>query len=142
MLALSPEPGELRCFGLDRIADLSPSPRSLVPPASFDAAAYYAQAFGIIRPDDEEPQEIVLSLTLTQGRYVQTFPLHSSQRLPSQSKTATRISLRIYRHARPAHGIVVHGRRGGSVSPQQPTRAGSSEHPHRKRSLFHLIFNR
>ena len=83
MLALSPEPGELRCFGLDRIADLSPSPRSLVPPASFDAAAYYAQAFGIRRPDDEEPQEIVLSLTLTQGRYVQTFPLHSSQRLLS-----------------------------------------------------------
>ena len=96
VLALIPESGELRCFGLDRIADLSPGPRSFVPPASFDAAAYYAQAFGIIRPDDEESQEIVLSLTPTQGRYVQTFPLHTSQRLLSQSKTATRISLRIY----------------------------------------------
>ena len=60
-----PESGELRCFGLDRITDLSPSPRSFVPRASFDAAVYYAQAFGIIRPDDEEPQEIVLSLTPT-----------------------------------------------------------------------------
>ena len=48
------------------------------PLASFDAAAYYAQAFGIIRPDDDETQEIVLSLTPTQGRYVQTFPLHTS----------------------------------------------------------------
>jgi len=96
VLALSPESGELRCFGLDRIANLSPSPRFFVPPASFDAAAYYAQAFGIIRPDDKEPQEIVLSLTPTQGRYVQTFPLNTSQRLLSQSKTATRMSLRIY----------------------------------------------
>jgi predicted DNA-binding transcriptional regulator YafY len=96
VLALLPESGELRCFGLDRIADLSPSPRSFVPPASFDAAAYYAQAFGITRPEDEEPQEVVLSLTPTQGRYVQTFPLHASQRLLSQSDTATRIELRVY----------------------------------------------
>ena len=96
VLALMFESGALRCFGLDRITDLTSSPRAFAPPASFDAAAYYAQAFGIIRPDDEEPQEIVLSLTPTQGRYVQTFPLYTSQRLLSQSKTATRTSLLIY----------------------------------------------
>jgi len=96
VLALLPESGELRCFGLDRIADLSTSPRTFAPPAGFDAAAYYVQAFGIIRPDDEEPQEVILSLTPTQGRYVQTFPLHNSQRLLRQSETAVCISLHVY----------------------------------------------
>lgn len=96
VLALIPESGELRCFGLDRLTDLSVTVRSFIPPAGFDAAAYYAAAFGIIRPDDEEPQEVVLSLTPTQGRYVQTFPLHSSQRLLSQSEAAIRLSLTVY----------------------------------------------
>ena len=96
VLALIFESGELRCFGLDRITDLSLSPRSFVPPPSFDAAAYYAQAFGIIRPDNEQPQEVILSLSLTQGRYVQTFPLNATQCLLSQSKTAIRISLSVY----------------------------------------------
>lgn len=98
VLALIPESGELRCFGLDHITDLSRSFRSFVPPVGFDAATYYAQAFGIVRPDDQEsePREIILSLTPTQGRYAQTFPLHASQRLLSQSEMATRISLRVY----------------------------------------------
>lgn len=94
--ALLPESGDLRCFGLDRITDLSPRPRTFAPLAGFDAEAYYAQAFGIIRPDDEAPQEVILSLTPTQGRYVQTFPLRPSQRLLSQSETAMRIGLRVY----------------------------------------------
>ena len=96
VLALIPESGKLRCFGLDRLTDLSITVRAFVPPASFDAAAYYAAAFGIIRPDDEQPQEVVLSLTPTQGRYVQTFPLHVSQRLLSKSDTAIRLILTVY----------------------------------------------
>lgn len=96
VLAVKPETGELRCFGLDRITDLVPSPRSFTTPANFEAAAYYEQAFGIIRPDDEHSQEIVLSLTPTQGRYVQAYPLHTSQQLLHQSETETRIRLRIF----------------------------------------------
>ena len=96
MLSLIPESGELRYFGLDRITNVSITVCAFVSPAGFDAAAYYAQAFGIIRPDDEEPQEFVLSLTPTQGRYAQAFPLHPSQRLLSQSATAIRLSLRVY----------------------------------------------
>ncbi|WP_035557659.1 helix-turn-helix transcriptional regulator [Hymenobacter sp. IS2118] len=96
VLAVKPETGELRCFGLDRITDLQPSARSFATPAGFEASTYYEQAFGIIRPDDEQPQEIVLSLTPTQGRYVQSYPLHATQQLLSQSDTETRLRLRIF----------------------------------------------
>lgn len=93
---MRPDTGALRCFGLDRITDLEPTNRNFMPPAGFDAAAYYEQAFGIIRPDDEAPQEVTLSLSPVQGRYVQTYPLHASQRVLSQSATATRIRLHVY----------------------------------------------
>lgn len=96
VLAVRPDTGALRCFGLDRITDLEPTNRTFMPPAGFDAAAYYEQAFGIIRPDDEAPQEVTLSLSPVQGRYVQTYPLHASQRVLSQSATATRIRLHVY----------------------------------------------
>ena len=96
VLAVKPETNELRCFGLDRITDLVPSPRSFIIPGSFEASTYYEQAFGIIRPDDEQPQEIVLSMTPTQGRYAQSYPLHASQQLLSQSESETRIRLQIF----------------------------------------------
>ena len=96
VLAVKPETNELRCFGLDRITDLTPSPRSFTIPGSFEASTYYEQAFGIIRPDDEQPQEIVLSMTPTQGRYAQSYPLHASQQLLSQSETETRLRLQIF----------------------------------------------
>jgi len=96
VLAVQPGTGALRCFGLDRISDLAPTFQAFRPPNGFDAAAYYEQAFGIIRPDDEAPQEITLLLSPVQGRYVQTFPLHASQRLLSQTASETRVSLRVY----------------------------------------------
>ncbi|WP_345236821.1 WYL domain-containing protein [Hymenobacter saemangeumensis] len=96
LLATKPETGELRCFGLDRITDLEQSPHSFTHPITFDASAYYAEAFGIIRPDDELPQQVVLSLSPTQARYVQTYPLHASQQVLSQSGTETRIELQVF----------------------------------------------
>lgn len=96
LLALKPKTEELRCFGLDRITDLIRSPRTFAPPADFSPATYYEEAFGIIRPANEVPQDVLLALAPTQGRYVQSFPLHASQRLISQTATETRISLRVF----------------------------------------------
>ena len=41
ILAVKPETGELRCFGLDRITDLVPISQSFTAPANFEAATYY-----------------------------------------------------------------------------------------------------
>ncbi|SFQ48890.1 helix-turn-helix transcriptional regulator [Hymenobacter arizonensis] len=96
MVGVKANTKQLRCFGLDRISDLSVSNQLCTQPADFAAGTYYEHAFGITRPDEGEPQDIVLSLTPTQGRYVQSFPLHSSQQLISQTVTETRIGLRVF----------------------------------------------
>lgn len=64
---------------------------------SFDAATYYAHAFGITRPDEGPgPQEIVLRFAPTQGRYALSYPLHASQRLLLRSETEIRLALTVF----------------------------------------------
>jgi predicted DNA-binding transcriptional regulator YafY len=89
--------GQLACFGLDRISELQATGQPFVPPADFDAATYYAHAFGITRPHEGPgPQEIVLRFAPRQGRYVLGYPLHASQRLLLQSDTEIRLSLTVF----------------------------------------------
>ena len=87
---------QLRCFGLDRIRNLTLSKHTYKTPFGFSAATYYEHAFGIIRPDRGKPEEIILAFKPTQGRYVQSFPLHESQQLVSQNEARIRISLRVF----------------------------------------------
>ena len=96
LLAVNPDNQTLRCFGLDRITDLARCPDPFAPPADFSAATYYQSAFGIIRPDDQEPQDVELAFSPTQGRYVQAFPLHASQCLLGHTDAETCIGLRVF----------------------------------------------
>ena len=96
LLAVNPGNQTLRCFGLDRITDLARRPDPFAPPVDFSAATYYQSAFGIIRPDDQKPLDVELAFSPTQGRYVQAFPLHASQRLLSHTDEETRIGLRVF----------------------------------------------
>jgi proteasome accessory factor B len=89
--------GYLACFGLDRISELRATGQPFTPPAGFDAATYYAHAFGITRPDDGQgPPEIVLRFTPTQGRYALSYPLHASQRLLLHSDIEIRLALTVF----------------------------------------------
>ena len=89
--------GYLAYFGLDRISELRPTGQSFTPPAGFDAATYYAHAFGITRPDDvQAPEEIVLRFAPTQGRYMLGYPLHASQRALLQNDTEIRLALTVF----------------------------------------------
>ncbi len=86
----------LACFGLDRISALRLTTQPFVPPAGFDAATYYENAFGIIRPDDEEPQEIILRFEPGQGRYMLGYPLHASQCVLAQNDEEIRLVLKVF----------------------------------------------
>lgn len=81
-MAVGRRRGQLACFGLDRISGLVVSEQAFTPPPGFDAASYYAHAFGIIRPGAAVPQEVVLRFWPEQGRYA----LHASQRLCGKAR--------------------------------------------------------
>jgi len=96
-MAVGRRRGQLTCFGLDRISGLVVSERAFIPPPGFDAATYYAHAFGIIRPEAAAvPQEIVLRFRPEQGRYALSYPLHASQRLVRQSATEIVLALTVF----------------------------------------------
>lgn len=88
--------GWLACFGLDRIRALRLTTQPFVPPAGFDAATYYENAFGIIRPDEEEPQEIILRFDPVQGRYMLGYPLHASQRVLAQNDEEICLVIKVF----------------------------------------------
>ncbi|SHL90953.1 helix-turn-helix transcriptional regulator [Hymenobacter psychrotolerans] len=96
LLAHDPARQGLRCFGLDRIQALKPTTHAFEPPAGFEPEAYYAHSFGIIRPDHEPPAKIVLALKPTQGQYLKSFPLHSSQHVLVDTDEELRIQLTVY----------------------------------------------
>jgi len=96
LLAYDPARQGLRCFGLDRMRVVEAINQQFEPPADFHAETYYQHCFGIIRPDDEAPVEIVLALEPTQGQYLKSFPLHSSQRVLVDTEEELLIQLSIY----------------------------------------------
>jgi len=55
------------------------SKRTFLLPESFNLKEYYRNSFGIIRPGDQPIEEIILSFSHDQGKYIKSPPLHDSQ---------------------------------------------------------------
>lgn len=71
----------IRSFALDRLSELEIHKDKFIPSISFDAHQYYKNSFGIISPEKEETEEIVLSFGSFQGKYIKALPLHHSQEI-------------------------------------------------------------
>lgn len=72
--------GVMKNFGLDRMSDLEILQKKFRPIQDFDVHKEFEHHFGIINGTGEEPQKIVLSFTTTEGRYINSLPLHHSQK--------------------------------------------------------------
>ena len=120
--------GEVRTFGLDRMQNLLESAVPFRPPA-FDADAYFRDCFGITRPPDAEPVELVLSFSWQQGRYVEDQPLHPSQttlqRIPDDE---IRIGLRVFWTHEVLMALLTYGADVAVISPDFARRALEEAH--------------
>ncbi len=56
----------------------------------------FRNCFGIIGPSGHELQEVVLSFTQFQGKYIKSLPLHESQEILIDHEEELRIRLRLY----------------------------------------------
>lgn len=72
---------EIRIYGLDRIERTEVTKESFKLPDNFDAKEYFSDAFGIVVGTGEKPEKIVLRANNEHKYYVQSLPLHHSQRL-------------------------------------------------------------
>ena len=56
---------------------------------------HYRYCFGIISPNDLEPQEIILSFDILQGKYIKSLPLHHTQQILVDSDEELQIRIKL-----------------------------------------------
>jgi predicted DNA-binding transcriptional regulator YafY len=88
--------GNFKSFGLDRMTDLQISRQHFQPDNTFDIDEYFKHCFGITGPNDFKLEEVILSFTPFQGKYIKSLPLHKTQQVIIDNDEEMRISLRIY----------------------------------------------
>ncbi len=109
LLAKEGDKDLVKNFSLDRISNLEISNKKFKPIKNYDVTEEFKYAFGIINGTGEKPQKIVLSFTAIEGRYVNSLPLHPSQKEILKNKNERRFEY----HLAPTHDfqmeILSHG---------------------------------
>ena len=81
MLAYSPGKDEKRVYALDRILAIEQTKEKYTIPADFDAELFFRDAYGVtVLGDQQQPEQIVISIDEHQANYLRTLPLHPSQK--------------------------------------------------------------
>lgn len=73
--------GDIRVYGLDRVESARITDDTFRLPEDFDAAAYFSTFYGIVLANDVKPERIVIRAYCHQKHYLNSLPLHHSQRL-------------------------------------------------------------
>lgn len=87
---------QVKSFALDRLSDLDISKKRFQLPNDFNVNDHYKYCFGIISPNDNSLEEVILSFTEEQGKYIKTLPLHHTQEILNDTKKEFRIKLQLY----------------------------------------------
>lgn len=89
-----PKNGEkiMKTFALDRISDLDIKPKSFHR-EEYSVTEAFENSFGIIAPNGEKPQQIVLWFDAHQGNYIKSLPLHHSQEILKDDENGLEIKL-------------------------------------------------
>jgi len=85
--------GTVLTFSLDRIVKFWPTDKHF-DEKNFDDASYFQHAIGITVTEGE-PEDIVLSYTPHQGKYVKTQPIHPSQTILKDDEKECRVGLKL-----------------------------------------------
>lgn len=85
----------IKSFALDRLTHLEISNRKFDFPKNYNIEESYRYCFGIISPNDEEPQDILLSFDPYQGKYIKTLPLHETQQVIIDNENELQVKLKL-----------------------------------------------
>ncbi len=86
----------IKTFALDRLTDLEITKGRFTTNGDFDVNEHFRYCFGIISPNAEKPEEIVLEFPHIQGKYIKSLPLHETQQILEDTKKCLRIKLKVY----------------------------------------------
>jgi len=108
---------EFRTFGIDRIENLEIKTETFKPDKKLNPIEMFNKTIGLVYSENT-PQTIVLSFTPTQGKYVKTLPLHTSQRILIDDEQECRISLEVIPNYELTQQTLKHGETVKVVEPQ------------------------
>lgn len=100
---------EIKTFGLDRVQSLEITKFKFAYPKDFSIQEYFKYAYGIIRPNNDAPEEVVLSFNAIQGKYIKSLPLHHSQKILKDTADELQISIFVFLSYDLVMDILSHG---------------------------------
>lgn len=86
----------VKSFAFDRLTDFEITKTTFEFPENFDVNTYYKNCFGIISPNGQDPEDIILSFTPFQGKYIESLPLHESQEILTDNENEFMIKLKLF----------------------------------------------
>jgi len=95
LIAKDHKDGLIKTFGLDRITNLEITRTSFTPPEGYNPETAFKYCFGI-EGNASKPDRVVLSFTVEQGKYIESLPLHSSQKELINNEKEYRIELYVH----------------------------------------------
>jgi len=95
IMAKDSKDNNIKSFALDRLTNLEITNQTYQYPDNYSIEQSYRFCFGIISPNDEEPQDIILSFDPFQGKYIKTLPLHDTQQVLVDNDEEMKIKLKL-----------------------------------------------
>lgn len=108
---------EFRTFGIERIENLEIKTDTFKPDKKLNPIEMFNQTIGLVYSENVA-QTIVLSFTPTQGKYIKTLPLHSSQKILIDDEQECRVSLEVVPNYELTQQILKHGETVNVIEPQ------------------------
>ncbi|NLU39763.1 MAG: WYL domain-containing protein [Bacteroidales bacterium] len=97
LLAKDLKDSKVKSFALDRLNNLEISKKKFTKPTDFDVNELYKNCFGIIGPEEgQSVQDVLLSFTPFQGKYIKSLPLHESQEILKDNEQELLVKLKLY----------------------------------------------
>ncbi len=87
---------KIKSFGLDRLSNLDITKDNYLFPRNYNVEESFRYCFGVISPNDEKLEDIILSFTPFQAKSIKTLPLHHTQEVLEENEHETRIKLKLY----------------------------------------------
>lgn len=87
---------KVKSFALDRLSELFITRKPFKIPPDFNINEHFRFCFGIIGPDQTEPQEVILSFDPFQGKYIKSLPLHETQEIIADNEDELLIRLKLF----------------------------------------------
>ena len=88
--------GRLSVFAFDRIVSTKSNNRDYIPNTMYNFNEYFDDMIGVTKPNEASLEVVKLWISAQRWPYVETKPLHGSQRVVSKDKNGVTIQIEVY----------------------------------------------